>query len=279
MNDINFLKKIALQVRKDIVEMTYHAGSGHPGGSLSAVEIMVSLYFSVMKVDPKNPDWEDRGRFVLSKGHACPVLYSVLARKGFFSPEDLKTLRKFGSHLQGHPSRLKTPGVEVSAGSLGQGLSVANGIAIGAKILNKDIRVYCLMGDGEIQEGSVWEAAMTAGHRKLDNLVAIVDYNNLQIDGWVEDVKGLAPLADKWRSFRWHVIGIDGHDFDQILSAFNEAEQTKGCPTVILAETVKGKGISFMENKAEWHGKAPNRQEYIEALEELGFLKGGESID
>ncbi|MDI3534598.1 MAG: transketolase [Thermosediminibacterales bacterium] len=279
MNDINFLKKIALQVRKDIVEMTYHAGSGHPGGSLSAVEIMVSLYFSVMKVDPKNPDWEDRDRFVLSKGHACPVLYSVLARKGFFSPEDLKTLRKFGSHLQGHPSRLKTPGVEVSAGSLGQGLSVANGIAIGAKMLNKDIRVYCLMGDGEIQEGSVWEAAMTAGHRKLDNLVAIVDYNNLQIDGWVEDVKGLAPLADKWRSFRWHVIGIDGHDFDQILSAFNEAEQTKGCPTVILAETVKGKGISFMENKAEWHGKAPNRQEYIEALEELGFLKGGESID
>ncbi len=267
--DVGALAQLARQVRRDIVEMTHAAGSGHPGGSLSAVELMVGLYFAKLRHDPKRPDWNERDRFVLSKGHACPVLYSVLARSGYFPPGELLTLRKFGSRLQGHPHRLKTPGVEVSSGSLGQGLSVANGLALGARLRSLDIRVYCLMGDGELQEGSVWEAAMSAGHFGLDNVTAMVDYNNLQIDGPVEDVMGLAPLAEKWRSFRWHVIEIDGHSLPAVLGAFDEAEATRGKPSVIIARTVKGKGVSFMENATGWHGLAPNDEQLAAALKEL----------
>ncbi|MCL5046103.1 MAG: transketolase [Actinobacteria bacterium] len=268
--DIGFLKETAGQVRRDILEMTHAAGSGHPGGSLSAAELMVALYFAEMRHDPKNPEWEGRDRFVLSKGHACPVLYSVLARTGYFPPEELLTLRKFGSRLQGHPHRLKTPGVEVSTGSLGQGLSIVNGMALGARMRRLDSRFYCLMGDGELQEGSVWEAAMSAGHFKLDNVCAMVDYNNLQIDGPVESVMGIAPLTDKWAAFRWHTIVIDAHDLEQVLGAFDEARRTKGKPSVIIAKSVKGKGVSFMENQAGWHGVAPNREQLEKALAELG---------
>ncbi|HEY3365119.1 MAG TPA: transketolase [Symbiobacteriaceae bacterium] len=267
--DIASLKETARQVRRDIVEMTHAAGSGHPGGSLSAVELMVGLYFSEMRHDPGNPESESRDRFVLSKGHANPVLYSVLARTGYFPPEELLTLRKFGSRLQGHPHRLKTPGVEVSTGSLGQGLSIANGMAIGARMQGLDSRFYTLMGDGELQEGSVWEAAMSAGHFKLDTVCALVDYNDLQIDGSVESVMGIAPLADKWAAFRWHVINIDGHDLNQVMDAYQEARQTKGKPSVIIAKTVKGKGVSFMENVASWHGTAPNKEQLDKALGEL----------
>lgn len=267
--DIDSLARIARQVRRDILEMTHAAGSGHPGGSLSAVELMVGLYFAKLRHDPRRPDWAERDRFILSKGHACPVLYAVLARAGYFPPEELLTLRKFGSRLQGHPHRLKTPGVEVSSGSLGQGLSVANGIALGARLRSTGVRAYCLMGDGELQEGSVWEAAMSAGHFGLDNVTAIVDYNNLQIDGPVEKVMGLAPLADKWRAFRWHVIEIDGHHLPQVLAAYDEAMTSKGRPSVIIARTIKGKGVSFMENAAGWHGLAPNDQQLAAALKEL----------
>lgn len=273
--DIASLAETARQVRRDIVEMTCAAGSGHPGGSLSAVELMVGLYFSEMRHDPGNPESENRDRFVLSKGHACPVLYSVLARTGYFPPEELLTLRKFGSRLQGHPHRLKTPGVEVSSGSLGQGLSITNGMALGARLCGLDSRFFTLMGDGELQEGSVWEAAMSAGHFKLDNVCALVDYNNLQIDGSVESVMGIAPLADKWTAFRWHVIQIDGHDLQQVLDAYQEARQTKGKPTVIIARTTKGKGVSFMENAAGWHGTAPNKEQAEKALNELRGREAG----
>jgi transketolase len=263
------LKQIARVIRRDIIEMTHAAGSGHPGGSLSAAEIMAVLYFNVMRHDPKKPRGEGRDRFFLSKGHACPVLYAALGEAGYFDRPEFLKFRKLGSMLQGHPHRLKTLGVEASSGSLGQGLSLAAGTALGFKMDGKSNRVYCLLGDGELQEGQVWEAAMAAGHYKLDNLCAVVDYNGLQIDGQVEQVMGLAPLSEKWRAFRWNVLEVDGHRVEALISAFERASSAKGKPTVILARTVKGKGVSFMENRAEWHGRAPNREEYEKALNEL----------
>jgi len=266
---IRDLKLKASKIRKHIVKMITKAKSGHPGGSLSAVEIVTALYFKVMRHDPKNPKWEDRDRFILSKGHATPLLYSILAESGYFGVEELLTLRKFGSRLQGHPDMKRLPGVEISTGSLGQGLSVGNGMAIAGKLNKKDYRVYVLLGDGECQEGQIWEAAISASHYKLDNLTAIVDYNKLQIDGPVEKVMNISPLTDKWRAFGWHVIEINGHNFEEILEAFEEAKKTKNRPTVIVAHTIKGKGISFMENVVDFHGKAPTEAQMIQALEEL----------
>jgi len=263
------LAAVRREVRADIVRMTAAAGSGHPGGSLSAVELVTALFFSVMRHRPEEPKWPERDRFILSKGHACPLLYAVLARAGYFPVDELTTLRKFGSRLQGHPSCLALPALEVSSGSLGQGLSIANGLALAAKLNRQSFRVYCLMGDGELQEGQVWEAAMSAAHYKLDNVCALVDYNGLQIDGDVEKVMGLAPLAEKWRSFNWHVVEIDGHDYAQVLAAYDEAGRTKDRPTAVIARTVKGKGVSFMENVAGWHGKAPNDEELQRALAEI----------
>ncbi|RKZ16524.1 transketolase [bacterium] len=263
------LEEISLEVRRDIIKMVAEAKSGHPGGSLSAVEILVYLYFKRMRIDPENPDWPDRDRFVLSKGHATPVFYSVLARRGFFSTDLLLTFRKTGSILQGHPSYLETPGVEASTGSLGQGLSIANGIALAGKIDKKDYHVYVLLGDGEIEEGEIWEASMSAHRFGLDNLTAILDNNNLQIDGSVDRIMDPYPLEDKWRAFGWHVISINGHSFDEIHEAFEEALKTKGKPTMIIAHTIKGKGVSFMENNYKWHGKAPDRELAEKALKEL----------
>ena len=263
------MKKVANEVRKDIIRMTAEAGSGHPGGSLSSVEIMVSLYFNALRHDPQNPAWSERDRFVLSKGHVCPVLYATLARSGYFPVDELLTLRKLGSRLQGHPHRLKLEYLETSSGSLGQGLSIAVGMAIGLRMDKKDPRVYCLMGDGELQEGQIWEAAMSGAHYKLDNLCGIVDVNGLQIDGFTKDVMCVEPLAEKWRAFGWHVIEVDGHSIGSLVNAFEEAKRTKGKPSIILARTVKGKGVSFMENKAEWHGKAPTKDEAATALKEL----------
>lgn len=268
MNNLE-LQKIANEVRKDIVQAVHSAKSGHPGGSLSAAEIFTYLYFEELNIDPKNPKWDDRDRFVLSKGHVAPGYYSALAERGFFPKEDLLTLRHTGSYLQGHPDMKHIPGVDMSSGSLGQGVSAAVGMAAAGQYDKKDYRVYTLTGDGEIQEGQIWEAAMWAGHRKLDNLVVIVDNNNLQIDGAVDDVCSPYPIDKKFESFNFHVINIDGHDFDQIRAAFDEAKQTKGCPTAIIAKTVKGKGVSFMENNAGWHGKAPNDDELKTALEDL----------
>ena len=268
MNKLELQKK-AVEVRKGIVTGVYTATSGHPGGSLSAADLFTYLYFEEMNVDPKNPEDENRDRFVLSKGHTAPGYYAALALKGFFPIEDLKTLRHVGSYLQGHPDKKHTPGVDMSSGSLGQGLSVAVGMALAAKMQGKDYRTYCLCGDGEIQEGQIWEAAMFAGHRKLDNLCVIVDNNNLQIDGTVEDVCSPYPIDEKFKAFNFHVININGNDFDEIDKAFAEARAHKGEPTAIIAHTVKGKGVSFMEDKAGWHGKAPNEEEYKIAMEEL----------
>jgi transketolase len=261
--------KIAKVVRRDIITMIAKAGSGHPGGSLSAVELITALYFGVMRHDPSNPLWPERDRFILSKGHAAPLLYAVLAESGYFPVEELSTLRQWGSRLQGHTDRTLTPGVEMSAGSLGQGLSFGIGVALSARLDSRDYRVYVLMGDGECNEGQVWEASMSAAHFKLDNLVAIIDNNGQQIDGWNWEVMNIEPLADKWRSFGWHVIEIDGHDFGQIFFALDEAKLTKGQPTAIVAHTVKGKGVSFMEKNLEFHGKAPTPAEAERALEEL----------
>ncbi len=266
------LEARARAIRRHIVSMLAEAGSGHPGGSLSAVEIITALYFKVMRLDPRNPGWEERDRFVLSKGHAAPALYAALAERGFFPPAELARLRKLNSILQGHPDRKKTPGVEVSTGSLGQGLSMANGMALAARLDGKDWRVYVLVGDGESQEGQVWEAAMAAAHYRLDNLTAFLDHNGLQIDGPVTEVLSPEPLADKWRAFGWHVRSINGHDFRQILAAVEEAQGVKGRPTMIIAETVKGKGISFMEGEVDWHGKAPTREQMTAALQELEGL-------
>lgn len=262
------LKQKAKTIRKHIIEMLTKSGSGHPGGSLSAVEIVTYLYFNKMKYNPKDPSWPDRDRFILSKGHACPVLYAALAEAGFFPHNELSKLRKINYMLQGHPDT-KTPGIEIPTGALGQGLSVANGMAIAGKLDKKNYRIYCLIGDGESQEGQIWEAAMTAAHYKLDNLTAILDNNGLQIDGKVCDVMGIEPVADKWKAFGWHVIEINGHDFKQIKNAFDEAEKIKQKPIMIIANTIKGKGISFMENQAGWHGKTPCEEECEKCLKEI----------
>lgn len=272
------LAKMANEVRKGIVTAVHSAKAGHPGGSLSAADIFTYLYFEEMNIDPKDPKKADRDRFVLSKGHTAPGLYSVLANRGYFPVEDLKTLRHLGSYLQGHPCMQETPGVDMSSGSLGQGISAAVGMALAAKLDNKSYRTYTLLGDGEIQEGQVWEASMFAGHRKLDNLVVIVDNNGLQIDGKIDDVCSPYPIDKKFEAFNFHVINIDGNDFDQIDAAFKEAKATKGMPTAIICKTVKGKGVSFMENSAGWHGKAPNDEEYATAmadLEKIGEELGG----
>ena len=256
-------------MRINILEMIYSAGSGHPGGSFSSVEILTVLYNKIMKHDPSNSEWKRRDRFVLSKGHICPALYAVLADCGYFDVSELNELRKFGSSLQGHPYMHKTNGLDVSSGSLGQGLSVAVGMALGAKIDEEDFRVYCLMGDGETQEGQIWEAAMAAGHYKLDNLCGIVDFNKLQIDGNVERVMNINPYKEKWLAFNWNVIEVDGHDVSAIEKAYKFASECKGKPTLILAHTIKGKGVSFMENVAGWHGVAPNKEQYEAAMKEL----------
>ena len=263
------LKKEALKIRMAVIEGTYNAKSGHPGGSLSIADIMAYLYFHEMKVDPQNPDWEDRDRLVLSKGHTAPALYGALALRGFFPLDEIPTLRKPDSRLQGHPSMRMTPGGDMSTGSLGQGISAAVGMALGAKLKEKDYHVYTILGDGEIEEGEVWEAAMFASAKKLDNLVAVVDNNNLQIDGTLEEVNSPYPIDEKFSAFGWYVIKINGHNFDQIDCAFQEARRCKGKPTVIIAKTVKGKGVSSMEYAVEWHGKAPKEEEYLEAMSEL----------
>ena len=267
--DTNELREMTKTIRSDIVTMIHKAGSGHPGGSLSAAELVTALYFEVMKVDPKDPAWEGRDRFILSKGHVAPLIYSVLARKGFFPVEELWTLRRLGSSLQGHPHRQSTPGLDCSSGSLGQGLSIANGLAIGFKKQGKNNRVFCLMGDGELQEGQIWEAVMTAAQQKLDNLCGIVDFNQVQLDGNVPDIKDLGDLAAKWHDFGWNVIRLDGHDMEQVVRAFRMAEAYKGKPTVLIADTVKGKGVSFMENDCNWHGNAPDEAQLQAALKEI----------
>ena len=282
--DILTLKRKAIEIRKDILKMLMLAGSGHTGGSLSIVEILIALYYYKLKQDPKKPEWKDRDRFLLSKGHACPALYAVLADLGYFPKEKLWTLRKLGSPLQGHPQR-GLPGVEISSGSLGQGLSIANGIALAARLdrstssrsspepaegLDKSaIRVYCLMGDGETNEGQVWEAAMTAAHYKLDNVCAVIDFNKLQIDGFCCDIKDMGPYVHKWTDFGWNAMEVDGHDIEKLMSAFDKAAQAKGKPAIIIAHTIKGKGVSFVENKVEWHGIAPKKEEYERAVKEL----------
>ncbi|MCI9166758.1 MAG: transketolase [Dorea sp.] len=270
------LMKTANEIRKGIVTAVHSAKSGHPGGSLSAADIYTYLFFEEMNVDPKDPKKADRDRFVLSKGHTAPGYYSTLANRGFFPVEDLKTLRKTGSYLQGHPDMKHIPGVDMSSGSLGQGISAAVGMAVSAKLSGDDYRVYTLLGDGEIQEGQVWEAAMLAAHRSLDNLVVIVDNNNLQIDGAITDVNSPYPIDKKFEAFNFHVINIDGHNFDEIAAAFKEARETKGQPTAIIAKTVKGKDVSFMENQASWHGAAPNDEQYATAMADLE--KVGEAL-
>ncbi|MCC7201893.1 MAG: transketolase [Nitrospirae bacterium] len=268
--DINQLTKTAQAIRRDIIKMTTEVNSGHPGGSLSATDIITVLYFMAMRHDPKNAGWPDRDRFILSKGHAAPALYSALARSGYFPVEQLLTLRKFGSPLQGHPEMGKLPGVEASTGSLGQGLSIASGIALAGKLDNKDYRTYVMIGDGESEEGQIWEAAMSSAYYRLDNLTAFIDYNSIQLDGWIRDIMELEPIVDKWKSFGWHVIDIDGHNFNQIIKAIDEAKATNGKPTVIVARTIKGKGVSFMENNVEFHGMAATRDQMAIALRELG---------
>ncbi len=266
---IKDLETLAKKLRRHVVTMIGEAESGHPGGSLSAVEIMLALYFREMRHDPQNPCWPDRDRFVLSKGHAAPILYATLAECGYIPTEELKTLRQLDSRLQGHTDRCSCPGVEMSAGALGQGLSFALGMALAGRLNAQSYRVYTLLGDGECDEGQVWEAAMAAAHFKTDNLAAIVDNNGLQIDGWNRDVMNLDPFADKWQAFGWHVIECDGHDISKLTEALKEAEGIKGKPTVIIAHTIKGKGISFMENVADFHGKAPNTEQVKQALKEL----------
>ncbi len=276
MNKVE-LQKTANEVRKGIVTAVHSAKAGHPGGSLSAADIFTYLYFEEMNIDPKDPKKADRDRFVLSKGHTAPGLYSTLAQRGYFPVEDLKTLRSLGSYLQGHPDMKHIPGIDMSSGSLGQGISAAVGMALSARLSGDSYRVYTLLGDGEIQEGQVWEAAMFAGHRKLDNLVVMVDNNGLQIDGKIEDVCSPYPIGDKFKAFNFHVIeNVDAHDFDAIAAAFKEARETKGMPTAIVFKSVKGKGVSFMENNAGWHGKAPNDEEYAIAMADLE--KVGEAL-
>jgi len=263
------LEQMAKKLRRYVITMISTAGSGHPGGSLSAADIVTALYFKVLRHDPKNPQWPDRDRFVLSKGHAAPILYAALAECGYFPVEELATLRKLGSRLQGHTDRTLTPGVEMSAGSLGQGLSYGIGMALAGRLDKKGYRVFVLLGDGECDEGQVWEAAMFAPHHRMENITAIVDHNDLQLDGRTCDIMGLEPLGDKWRAFNWNVLEINGHDMKEILQALKKAGDIKGMPTVIIAHTIKGKGVSFMENNVDFHGKAPNPQETEQALKEL----------
>ncbi len=265
----NKLECLAYRIRRNAITAVYSAGSGHPGGSLSIADILSVLYFKEMRIDPKRPDWQDRDRFVLSKGHCAPALYGALAERGYIPVEDLKTLRKTTSYLEGHPDKKKIPGIDMSSGSLGQGISAACGMALAGKLDQKDYRVYTILGDGEIQEGQVWEAAMFAAHYKLDNLVGFVDYNSLQIDGPIQEVMSPEPIADKFRAFRWHVIEISAHDIEQIDAALKEARNTKGKPTMIIAKSIKGKGVSFMENNVSWHGAAPNQEQYEIAMKEL----------
>lgn len=267
---IEELKDMAATIRRDIVEMIHKAGSGHPGGSLSATDIVTALYFRVMRVDPKNPDWPDRDRFVLSKGHACPVWYAALAERGYYDKSHLGTLRQLNSILQGHADMLKTPGVDMTVGSLGQGFSAGLGMALSGKLRNKDYHVWVVIGDGEMQEGAVWEAAMAGAKWKLDNLTAILDLNGLQNDDFVVSTMPVEPVADKWRAFNWNVIEIDGHRMEEIVSNLEQARTLKGKPTIIIAHTVKGKGVSFMENVADWHGKAPSDEQMQQALAEIG---------
>ena len=269
ITNVNELEEKAKEVRKGIIEAVYSNKSGHPGGSLSIADILTVLYFNQMNIDEKKPKWEDRDRLVLSKGHCAPALYSVLANRGYFDVEKLKTFRNIESNLQGHPDMNKVEGVDMTSGSLGQGLSAANGMAIAGKMDNKDYRIYCILGDGEIEEGQIWEAAMTANKYKLDNLCVIVDNNNLQIDGTIEEVMSSYPIDEKFKSFGFQVINIDGHNIQEIIDAFDVAKNVKGKATCIIAKTIKGKGVSFMENKAEWHGKAPSEEEYKIALQEL----------
>ena len=267
--NVEELKTKVKEIRRDIIAMLAEAGSGHPGGSLSAAEIVTALYFSVLHLDSKNPHWEERDRFVLSKGHACPLLYAVLAERGYFPKEELMSLRKIGSRLQGHPKIDSPPGIEISSGSLGQGLSVGNGMAMAAKLDKKDYHVYVLMGDGEMEEGQIWEAAMSSAHYKLDNLCAILDLNGLQIDGTTKEIMDLSPVKEKWQAFRWHTIEINGHNFKEILAAFAEAKKIKERPTIIIAHTIKGKGVSFMENEVDFHGISLTKEQTQEALKEL----------
>lgn len=267
--DIEYLEDMANLIRKDVITMIHEAGSGHPGGSLSAADIMTALYFHTLNLDPQNPKWEDRDRFVLSKGHCCPAYYACLARRGYFTVKAIHTLRKYGSILQGHPDMLLTPGVDITSGSLGNGLALGMGMALSARYHNQTYHTYVLMGDGEIQEGMIWESAMAAGTYHLDNLTGIVDCNGLQINGWVNDIVQLEPLVDKWKAFGWHVIEINGNLMEEILFALHEARTIKGYPTVILARTIKGKGVSFMEDNKDWHGKAPNDSEFSRAMAEL----------
>ncbi len=273
IDNIQELEKKAVEVRKGIIEAVYSGKSGHPGGSLSIADILTVLYFNEMNIDEKNPKWEDRDRLVLSKGHCSPALYSCLANRGFFEIEKLKTFRNINSNLQGHPDMNKVPGVDMTTGSLGQGLSSANGMAIAGKMNNKNYRVYCILGDGEIEEGQIWEAAMASNKYKLDNLCVIIDNNNLQIDGTIEEVMSSYPIDEKFRSFGFEIIKINGHDIDEILKAFDVAKNVKGKPTCIIAKTIKGKGISYMENQVGWHGKAPNEEQYKLAMEELEIEK------
>jgi transketolase len=263
------LKLLANTIRKDILKMVYAAKAGHPGGSLSATDIVTVLYFHFMRVEPKNPDWENRDRFILSKGHACPVLYAALAEKGYFPRKELLTLRQIDGRLQGHPDMKKTPGVDMTSGSLGQGLSAGVGMALGLKLDSKYSRVYVLLSDGELNEGQIWEAAMAAAKYKLDNMIAIVDFNRLQLDGWCNDVMPIEPLADKWQAFGWEVFEANGHDIRSIVGTIDRAQQVRGRPSVIIAHTVKGKGVSFMENECDWHGKAPNKKQFEQAMGEL----------
>lgn len=267
--EIRELEQRARKIREDIIDEVYYAKSGHPGGSLSIADILTVLYFKEMNINPQDPNWEDRDRFVLSKGHCSPALYSCLANRGFFPVEDLKTFRNINSYLQGHPDKNKVLGVDMTTGSLGQGLSCANGMAIAGKMDKKDYRVYCVLGDGEIEEGQIWEAAMAANKYRLDNICVIVDNNNLQIDGTIEEVMSSYPIDEKFKSFGFQVINIDGHDIEEIIKAFEVARNVKGKPTCIIAKTIKGKGVAFMENQAGWHGKAPNEEQYEQAIGEL----------
>lgn len=264
------LEKQAVEVRRRILEMIYEAQAGHPGGSLSAADIVTALYFRLMRIDPANPEWEDRDRFILSKGHACPVWYAALAERGFYDKSHLKTLRKLNSILQGHADMKKTPGVDMTVGSLGQGFAAGLGMALSARLRNKDYHVWVMIGDGELQEGSIWETAMAGAKWKLDNLTAIVDFNHIQNDTFVDDTMPVDPLGDKWRAFGWNVIEINGHNMSEVVDALEEAKTIKGIPTVLIAETVKGRGVSFMENDPYWHGKAPNEEQMAQALNEVG---------